>query len=442
MKENIELRPARTWAWRAGMSAYRFSINTFFRVGGLSWLKRKYREGIDERMGNFSGSVIPRDGIWVHAVSVGEVQSASALIKKMKEDCSRPCVLSTVTPTGRKMAQQILEGTVERMIYSPWDTPRFITSALDAIRPAAYISMETELWPEILSQLRERRIPTFLANGRISEASFKRLRRQTSFWRGVLSCFTRLFVRFDEDRDHFLALGVPPEKITVTGDCKVDTLLDRRRTTSPETWGHLRRGEGTPLFVAGSTHPGEDDAIIAAFRRVHQVHPDARLVIVPRHPERALMVVAAALPYPDLQAELLSRLSSSGAQAENWDIAVVDRIGVLFDLYAAADAAFVGGSLVLKGGQNPFEPTLFGIPMTHGPCMTDFPDTERMDRMGAARCIHNDMELAQAWEEALTPAAREKARTACQAYFDTLGGAARRTWEVIREYVKQDDQCA
>ncbi len=316
------------------------------------------------------------------------------------------------------------------MIYSPWDTPRFVTSALDAIRPAAYISMETELWPEILSQLRERNIPTFLANGRISDNSFKKLRRQRAFWRGVLSCFTRVLVRFDEDRERFLALGVPPEKITVTGDCKVDTLLDRRRTASPETWGHLRRGEGTPLFVAGSTHPGEDDAVIAAFRRVHQQHPDARLVIVPRHPERALMVVAAALPYPELQADLLSRLSG------NWDIAVVDHIGVLFDLYAAADAAFVGGSLVLKGGQNPFEPALFGIPMTHGPCMTDFPDTERMDHMGAARCIHNDLELAQAWEEALTPETRERARTACQTYFDTLGGAAAKSWTIIREYVK------
>lgn len=432
MKRNNDIEPiaARAWAWRAGMSAYRFSINTFFKAGGLSWLRRKYKEGVDERMGDFSHSGVPQGGIWVHAVSVGEVQSASALIKKMKEDCTRPCILSTVTPTGRKMAHQLLEGIVERMIYSPWDTPRFVTSALDAIRPAAYISMETELWPEILSQLRERNIPTFLANGRISDNSFKKLRRQRAFWRGVLSCFTRVLVRFDEDRERFLALGVPPEKITVTGDCKVDTLLDRRRTASPETWGHLRRGEGTPLFVAGSTHPGEDDSVIAAFRRVHQQHPDARLVIVPRHPERALMVVAAALPYPELQADLLSRLSG------NWDIAVVDHIGVLFDLYAAADAAFVGGSLVLKGGQNPFEPALFGIPMTHGPCMTDFPDTERMDHMGAARCIHNDLELAQAWEEALTPETRERARTACQTYFDTLGGAAAKSWTIIREYVK------
>ena len=424
------------WAWRAGMATYRFSINTFFRAGGLSWLRRKYREGVDERMGNFSG--VPQNGLWFHAVSVGEVQSASALIKRMREDCARPCVLSTVTTTGQKMAHQLLDGTVDRMIYSPWDAPRFVTSALDAIRPAAYVTMETELWPEMLFQLRERHIPAFLANGRLSESSFKKLRHQAAFWRGVLSCFTRLLVRFDEDREHFTALGVPPEKITVTGDCKVDTLLDRRSATSPQTWGHLRRGASqaedgsAPLFVAGSTHPGEDDAVIAAFRRVHQAHPAARLVIVPRHPERALMVVAAALPYPELQADLLSHLP------ENWDIAVVDRIGVLFDLYAAADAAFVGGSLVQKGGQNPFEPALFGIPTTHGPCMTDFPDTDRMDEMGAARCIHNDLELARAWEEALTPLAQERARKACAAYFDTLGGAAGRTWAVIREYVKSN----
>ncbi|MBR1672268.1 MAG: 3-deoxy-D-manno-octulosonic acid transferase, partial [Fretibacterium sp.] len=109
--------------------------------------------------------------------------------------------------------------------------------------------------------------------------------------------------------------------------------------------------------------------------------------------------------------------------------------GVLFDLYSVADAAFVGGSLVEKGGQNPWEPVMFGVPTSHGPSMTDFPDTERMDEMGAARCVHNDSDLAHAWRDALDPAARERARAACQAYCDTLGGAAARTWDVIREYV-------
>ncbi|MBQ9565817.1 MAG: 3-deoxy-D-manno-octulosonic acid transferase [Synergistaceae bacterium] len=421
------------WAWRAGMSAYRFSINAFFRLGGLSWLRRKYKVGLDERMGCLEG--VPQNGIWVHAVSVGEVQSASALIKRVREDPgpleSRPCVLSTVTTTGRAMAGQLLGETIDRMIYNPWDLSRFVVSALDSVSPTAYVTMETELWPEMLFQLKERGIPTFLANGRVSDRGFKKFKRMPGFWRGLLSCFTHLLVRFDEDRDRFLSLGVPESKITVTGDCKVDALLDRRDRTRPETWAHLRRKTGAPLLVAGSTHPGEDDAVISAFRKVKRSYPDARLVIVPRHPERALMVVASALPYPELNAELLSRADGN----KDWDIVAVDRIGVLFELYAAADAAFVGGSLVEKGGQNPWEPIMFGVPTSHGPSMTDFPDTERMDRMGAARCVHNDLDLALAWEDALNPATRERSREACRDYCATLGGAAERTWDVIKGFL-------
>ena len=416
------------WAWRAGMAAYRLGINAFFGAGGLSWLRRKYRGiGIEERMGRFSD--VPAGGVWVHAVSVGEVQSASAVIRRMRGETARPILLSTVTTTGQDMARRLLDGRVDRMIYSPWDVGRYVRSALDAVRPAAYVAMETERWPEMLSQLKARRIPTFLANGRLSSESFARLRREAPFWRGVLSCFTRLLVRFEEDLENFSALGVPREKITVTGDCKVDALLDRLDGARKGIWSDLRRGEA-PLFVAGSTHQGEEEAVISAFRIVRQRHPEARLVVVPRHPERALLVVAAALPYPDLKADLLSRLS------DGWDIAVVDRIGILFDLYAAADAAFVGGSLVPKGGQNPIEPALFGITTAHGPSMTDFPDTKRMDALGVARCVHGPQELAGVWTAALDPTTREAVRQASRAYFDTLGGASARTWEVIREYVK------
>ena len=434
-KSNDEQTNREPWAWRAGMAAYRLGINAFFGAGGLSWLRRKYKVGIDERMGRFAD--VSPGGVWVHAVSVGEVQSASALIHRMKAETDRPVVLSTVTTTGRDMAERLLKGAVDHMVYSPWDVPRYVRSALDDIRPAAYVAMETERWPEMLSQLKTRSIPTFLANGRLSEASFAKLRREASFWRGVMSCFTRVLVRFDEDLEHFAALGVPREKIVVTGDCKVDALLDRLNDARENTWNSLRRTAATdgssaaPLFVAGSTHQGEEEIVIAAFRILRRQHPDARLVIVPRHPERALMVVAAALPYPELQTELLSRLSG------NWDVAVVDRIGILFDLYAAADAAFVGGSLVQKGGQNPLEPALFGILTAHGPCMTDFPDTNRMDKMGAARRVEGAQSLADAWLSALDPEVQGRVQQSCRAYFDTLGGAATRTWEVIREYLKQ-----
>ena len=412
-----------------GMGIYRLISGAFFRLGGLQFLKRKYKGDISERTGHVEN--IPANPVWVHAVSVGEVQSASSLIRRIKSRSAYPCIISTVTPTGREMAKKLLSGVADRIIYSPFDSRRFVRRALDSIKPAIYITMETELWPEILTQLKARNIPAFLANGRLSDKSFHRMRRTKFFWRGILDCLNKLMVRFDEDKNKFVALGVPSEKIIVTGDCKVDTLLDRRKFTGPEKWSWLKNGNA-PLITAGSTHAGEDEIVISAFRMTRRKFPGARLAIVPRHPERALMTVAAALPYDDVHAELLSKIEPDNITA---DIIVVDRIGVLFDLYAASDAVFVGGSLVEKGGQNPFEPALFGLPAVHGPSMTDFPDTDRMDSFGAAMCVHNDSELSRAWCECLDPANVKLSLKNCSSYFSTLGGAAKKTWDEIESYM-------
>ena len=150
------------------------------------------------------------------------------------------------------------------------------------------------------------------------------------------------------------------------------------------------------------------------------------------------MTIASVLPYHDLHAELLSKINRDDNNFD-FDVIAVDQIGILFDLYAAADSVFVGGSLVEKGGQNPFEPALFGLPAIHGPCMTDFPDTERMDRMGAAKCVNNDTELARAWEESLEPEEITRSIQNCDEYFRTLGGAAKKTWEEIEKYLQKNE---
>lgn len=417
--------------YKAGMMLYRSLLSAGLTLGGWQFIRRKYRNDMYGRDGNVQD--IPEGCIWVHAVSVGEVQSASSLIRQIKRTSTYPCVISTVTTTGRDMAVRLLDGVADRIIHSPFDSKRFVSRSLDNIKPLIYITMETELWPEMLFQLKSRNIPAFLANGRLSEKSFKRMRHTKSFWKGVLECLSKLMVRFEKDKEKFMMLGVPEEKIIVTGDCKVDALLERRKITSPEKWDWLKK-KNAPLFVAGSTHQGEDDVIISAFRSIRKKYPDSTLAIVPRHPERSLMTIASALPYSDIHAELLSRIDREEYNHDA-DVIVIDRVGVLFELYAAADAVFVGGSLVEKGGQNPFEPALFGLPAIHGPCMTDFPDTSRMDSMGAAMCINNDSELARAWEESLSPSRITKALRDCDAYFKTLGGAAKRTWQEIDSFM-------
>ena len=413
------------------MNLYHFFTAVFFNFGGLKLLKRKYKNTISERMGFIED--VPQNSIWVHAVSVGEVQSASSLIRVIKDyNKNIPCIISTVTLTGHDTAEKLLNGVVDKIIYSVWDYSKFVTRALNNINPKIYITMETELWPEILTQLKARNIPIYLANGRISEKSFKRYKKMSGFWKKILSCFNKLMVRFEEDKNKFTALGVPDEKIILTGDCKVDALLNRRNETTGEEWNFLKEND-TKLFVAGSTHQGEDDVIISAFRILRRKFPNTKLIIVPRHPERALMSIASVLPYSELNAELFSKLQAdeNKNKNKNFDVIIIDKIGLLFSLYAAADGVFVGGSLVNKGGQNPFEPVLFGKKAIHGPFMTDFPDTERMNQLGAALCVNNDLELARAWEDCLNLDSRETAKNNCEKYFNTLGGAAKKTWDEI-----------
>jgi 3-deoxy-D-manno-octulosonic-acid transferase len=209
----------------------------------------------------------------------------------------------------------------------------------------------------------------------------------------------------------------------------------------------LRRGDG-PLFIAGSTHAGEEEVVLAAFDIVRKSHRDARLILAPRHPERAPSAVAASLPR---RTALLTELepvpgkpkpdkSAPGKPVPDWDVVVVNRIGALFDLYAyvsgGAGAAFVGGSLVPKGGQNPLEPALFGLRAAHGPDMADFPDAGRMDAVGAALEVRDAGALAAAWLSALAPDARVSAEQACQKYFGSIGGGAARSWAVIERSVK------
>jgi 3-deoxy-D-manno-octulosonic-acid transferase len=409
------------------LGLYQTAVDVFFAAGGLRRLKKKYKTGVEERMGIFDSGV-PRNALWVHSVSVGEVQSALSLIEAARQSCSRPCVLSTVTRTGRVMAEKLTSHAVERFIYSPWDARRFVRRALDRLCPAAYVAMETERWPTMLSELHRRGIPAFLVNGRLSDESAAPLLKTRGFWRGVLSCFNRLLVRFDSDRENFLRLGVPEEKIVVTGDCKIDAMIRRRENLDLSKWAFLRGEASAPVLLAGSTHPGEEEAVLKAFQILRRKFPRARLVIAPRHPERGQSVAQLASAFGE--ARLLS------GHSEFRDILVVDKIGVLFEMYGVVDAAFVGGSLVPKGGQNLMEPALFGLRPVHGPDMRDFRDADRMDAMGAARQIRDADGLAEAWLSSLEEGSRQKAKEACAAWLETVGGASERSWAVIEEEIR------
>ena len=392
------------------------------------WLGHRYA-GARERRGHIEGPLSSRRGgkpLWIHAVSVGEVQAAYPFVLEARRGgYEGPLVLSTITETGRTMAQRLLEGQVDRFLRYPWDAPSYVRRALDALNPRAYVSFETELWPVLLWELQDRGIPAFLANGRLSDRSWGRMARTRWFWRDPLGALTGCLVREEEDRRRFASLGVPASCLEVTGDCKVDALFERKAASDGAGW---RRTLGPgPLLLGGSTHEGEEETVCRAFSLLRRVHPEARLLLAPRHPQRAQACRDLAERFAP--ARLFSRREG------DWTILVLDVVGVLFDLYGAAEGAFVGGSLVPRGGQNLMEPAVWGIPILHGPHMEDFRTvSEDLAREGLARRVDSAEDLAEGFASALEgrffPDQRAHGR-----FFASRRGAAGRTWERIRPFL-------
>ncbi|MDO5114757.1 MAG: glycosyltransferase N-terminal domain-containing protein [Synergistaceae bacterium] len=396
----------------------------------------KYTEGHDERQGIIAAEKLAalagERPVWIHAVSVGEVQAAVPFVKAAREDGWRgKFVLSTTTQTGKAMAERLGGGLYDIHIYYPWDRKLFVSRALDSLKPRIFLTAETELWPNMLWECRERSIPSFLINGRVSDRTWSRvsggLARGAA--RGAYSLFTALFLRDEEDRSRLTGIGVDKDKLLVMGDSKIDALLARKNEAARDGWRERLGEPERPIFVAGSTHTGEDEKVLAAFELLRGKAPRARLIIAPRHPERAEAV--AALVPRKYRVERLSSLTGG------WDVLIIDRIGVLFDIYGCARSAFVGGSFADKGGQNILEPFSWGIPLQYGPHMEDFAQASRaFIAMGAASQAADERELAEVW----ISLAGEKDdgelwRRLSREYFEKSRGASARTWKIIKRYL-------
>ena len=394
-------------------------------------LKKKYTEGYDERMGGPSSEKLSvlggRRPLWIHGVSVGEVQAAIPIIREARSSgYNGPIVLSTTTETGKAMAMRIADGLFDLHIYYPWDRRRFVMSALNAVDPWAFVTMETELWPNMLWQLRDRGIPSFMANGRISDRTWKRFRSAIGRKVGgeIFGLFSEICLREAQDRERLLTIGVPEQKLHVVGDTKIDALMSRRDDAVREAlradFGYPER----PIFMAGSTHSGEDEEVLAAYNIVRTAVGNARLIIAPRHPERS-----------DAVRELFKDKYLTAKMSENidgWDVLIVDKIGVLFDLYGLALAAFVGGSFTDNGGQNILEPASWGVPIQYGPHMEDFAEaSEDFLRLGIARRVNDGVSLAEVWKRIALSRDTKKYKELCSDYFAARSGAAARTWEIL-----------
>lgn len=321
--------------------------------------------------------------IWVHAVSVGETIAAKPLLKGLKQRFpSRPLILSNMTETGRSIGQGI--GEVDLALHFPFDYPFAVRRLLSQARPELIVIVETEIWPNFVRIAREMGIPVVIVNGRISDRSFSRYLRLRPFFGAVLAHFSALCMQSAEDGRRIAAIGADPSRVFVAGNLKYDLAVN---VPTPDERLGIRTAYRLPpdalVVTAGSTHPGEEEQVIATFRALLADGLQVVLVLVPRHPERA-DEVAGLLEKAGLAYIRRSRLEADSTLLVAGEVLLVDTIGELMRLYAVSDLVFVGGSLVPVGGHNLLEPASLGVPVVFGPYMENFREISRLVLAGEA----------------------------------------------------------
>ncbi|WP_148861680.1 lipid IV(A) 3-deoxy-D-manno-octulosonic acid transferase [Marinobacter fonticola] len=332
--------------------------------------------------------------IWVHAVSVGETIAAAPLVKALIE--RRPdlkVLITAMTATGRARAQALF-GDAVTYAYSPYDTPGSVARFLKRARPKALVIMETELWPNMIDRTAAAGTPIFLINARLSARSARGYQRVSRFVRSLLQKLDWIAAQNGNDARRFVTIGAPADSVTVTGSIKFDVEVTESLRADA---GHLREqlGRERPVWIAASTHEGEDRQILEAHGEVLSKHPDALLILVPRHPER-FNDVAALVQSQGLGMARRSMDSRDSASSKT-QVYLGDTMGELMMLYGVGDVAFIGGSLIERGGHNPLEPAAWGLPVVSGPHVFNFADIyQRLAQGHALVSASNAESLADA----------------------------------------------
>ena len=392
--------------------------------------------------------------IWVHGVSVGEILAAAPLVAELKALLPRSgLIVSTGTETGQALARRHFLPLGAVVCYFPLDLPWAVNQALRVLQPDIFVALESEVWPTFLTTARQRGVSLALMNARLSDRSFRRYTRYKKYVFELINIFEVIAAGSQEDYRRLQSLGLAGSKLFFTGNLKVDALLDRRRqfplfsppTLLPDAAPGMPPGSGQPcsplqerlnlrgepVLLAASTHPGEEEVVLTAYESLRRSHPALLLILAPRHPERAVAV-----------GELLTRRGhgfqywqsiKSGAEFRQQPVVLVDTVGDLFGLYAAADVAFVGGSLVPHGGQNILEPAVWGLAPLYGPHLENFRWAEEiLQEAGVGAVVQDAPSLAAAAQHLLeNPAERRRLSEAALAALSAHQGAARRQAELV-----------
>jgi 3-deoxy-D-manno-octulosonic-acid transferase len=363
---------------------------------------------------------MPAGTVWVHAASVGEAEAAAPLVARLVER-GVPVIATAVTVTGRARLRAVLPRVRTRL--APLDLPGLVHVSLARARVSVLVLIETELWPNLISAAAGAEVRVIVAGGRLSDRSFPRYRLFAPFFAPLLERLHAVGARAELDRSRFVALGAPDARTSVVGDLKLD------RPAAPEPSQALRDSLGRgPFLVGGSTHPGEEEALLAAWQRLRATRaPDLRLVLVPRHPER-VPEVARTVRRNGARAGLRS------AGAADAEVVVVDSVGELASLYHLADLVFVGGSLAPVGGHNLVEPVQAARVVVHGPNVQNQRTQQALlAPLGVLRAVENAAELERVLRELwLDPDRNAPAREAAK-HLEEHRGAADRVLRLVLE---------
>ena len=430
---------------------YSVLIVTFFLVMSpyLAWQALRYRKYIGslrQRLGYLpiSFNLDGEPSIWIHAVSVGEVLTARALLPQLRERYPRyRLFLSTTTMTGQQIARGNLQ-YVDEVFYFPFDLSFVVNRTLRLVKPRMFIMMETEIWPNLLRACHRAGIKTVLVNGRISSRSYPRYRLARPFFRRVLAHVDRFCMQSEESARRIIDIGAEPDRVVVTGSLKFDSLeipgagaatADRGRN---RVLRYFRIAPERPVIIAASTLKGEETPVLEAFQRIRARVPEVLLIIAPRKPERFDEVEQIARR----GGWNVARRTDLPVDAEpRQDIVVLDTIGELAQLFQVATAVFVGGSLVDQGGHNILEPAVFGKPIVFGPYMQNFAEIARafIDNDAAIQ-VRTGRELEHALMGLLAdPVRRARLGAAARALVEANRGARGKTMTAIGRVLPPQD---
>jgi len=380
-----------------------FIYNLFLTVGVIVFapllfvkviLTPKYRSRSGKRLGfalgaspGGAGSGRPR--IWVHALSVGEVASARNLVQELRRSYPQGIILfSSATRSGESFARAVLQEHVDCFVPFPFDLFWSVKRLISWVRPDLFVLVETDFWPNFLTELNRRDIPCLLVNGRASESSLVRYRRFRWLFRPLFNSFQALAMQTEQDASSMRQLGVDPARLAVLGNLKYDAALSGSGGKAGLDRAALHIPEQALVWVAGSTHRGEEEIIFAAFQELVQSCANLFLVVAPRNVERGAEIAAMAARRG------LSACRRSLGGAGEGSVLILDTLGELASVYDLCDVAFVGGSLVPERGHNPLEPAVHGKPVLFGPHMEDFAEISRdLLGVGGARQVHDAEEL-------------------------------------------------